>query len=138
MNKIKILIFYFAFFSFVGCKTKQKNTYVEKVKDSTVRNIILESNNTLEISTLCDTLGNAKEFSQEISNGVNTTKVSIKDNKLTIDVRNDSIVYVDKEVIKEVTNIQTITVYKVPKWSWWYMIIVTFLALLGWKVWRLF
>lgn len=138
MKKYKILIFYFAFFSVVGCKTKQKSTYVEKVKDSTVRNIILESKSILEISTLCDTLGNAKEFSQDISNGVNTTKVSIKDNKLTVDVKNDSIVYVDKEVVKEVTNIETITVYKTPKWAWWYMIIVTLAALIGWKVWRLF
>lgn len=132
----KILIFYIAFFSFVGCKTKQKNIYVEKVKDSTVRNIILESKNILEISTLCDTLGNVKEFAQEIKNGRTTTKISAKDNILKITSANDSIVYVDREILKENTTFKTI--YRTPKWAWYYIIIVTILALVGWKVWRLF
>lgn len=138
MNKFKVVLFYLLVFFLFGCKAKKQSTYVEKVKDSTVRNIILESKNTLQISTLCDSIGKPKEFTQTIDNGNGKTTVTVKDNQLFVQSKTDSIVYVDKEVIKEVTSVETIIVYKTPSWAWWYIIIITLAALVGWKVWRLF
>lgn len=131
-----IIAFSVLFFS--GCRAKRSTTYVEKVKDSTVRNIIIQSRNTLEVSTLCDSIGNAKEFFQVIETGSGTAKVEVKENRLTIDVRRDSIVYIDKWKERTVTDFKSVTVYKVPLWAWWYMVIVTALVAIGWKVWRLF
>ena len=138
MSKLKYIFIYLIVIFFFGCKSQKETTYTEKVKDSTVRNIILESKSLLEVSTICDSIGNAKEFYQEIENDYSTTTVSLKDNNLKVETNNDSIVYVDREVLKEVKDIQVQTVYKTPKWAWWYIIIVTILALIGWKVWRLF
>jgi hypothetical protein len=103
MNKTKTILLYIFFVSFVGCKTKQTSVYIEKVKDSTVRNIVLQTNNELIITNLCDSItGKAKEFSNISNNGLNKVRTSIKDNILTIETKSDSIVYVDKFYKEEI------------------------------------
>ena len=124
MNKAKVVFFYLLIVFFCSCKAKKQSTYVEKVKDSTVRNIILESKNTLQISTLCDSIGNPKEFTQTIDSGNGKTTVTVKDNQLLVQSKTDSIVYVDRDVIKEVTNVETIIVYKTPKLMWYILLLI--------------
>jgi hypothetical protein len=103
MNKTKTILLYIFFVFAVGCKTKQKSVYIEKVKDSTVRNIVLQTNNELIITNLCDTItGKAKEFSNSSNNGLNKVRTYIKDNILTIETKSDSIVYVDKFYKEEI------------------------------------
>ena len=137
MERFKTMFIYIVIIFFCGCKTTKKSTYVEKVKDSTVRNIILESKNILQVSTICDSLGNAKEFSQVIETGSGITKVTLKDNKLQVETKNDSIVYVDRWREKIIDNSKLVTKYVIPFWCWLYMGFVTFLVLISFKVVRL-
>lgn len=103
LSKFKTILLYIFFALSVGCKSKQKSIYIEKVKDSTVRNIVLQTNNELIISSLCDTItGKAIEFSQDVKTGNSNFKVTSKDNRLQIATQNDSIVYVDKIYKEEI------------------------------------
>ena len=137
MDRFRTMFIYIMIIFFCGCKTTRKSVYQEKVKDSTVRNIILESKNILEVSTICDSLGNAKEFFQEIETGTGTTKVTLKDNKLKVESKNDSIVYVDRWREKIIDNSKLVTKYVIPFWCWLYMGFVTILVLISFKVIRL-
>ncbi len=123
MKNYKGILIYIVFFSFVGCKTtekiKEKETY-EKV-DTTTNNIINPTDNNLVISQLCDTLtGRAYEFTNEVVNGGNSTKITVKDNALYQEVKGDSVVYVDRVVteVKEVIKDKKTTTYKWSKWTW--------------------
>lgn len=143
MNKIKIVLFYVIIVLIVGCRAKKNvsEKYVSIKNDSINRTIQLNTGNKLIIENICDSINfTGKDFTNTINTGLSKTKVSIKDNKLTVETKSDSIVYVDK-IVKEteyVDKIETITVYKTPSFAWWYMVIVTLAALVGWKVWRLF
>jgi len=126
MNKAKIIFLYFFFALAVGCKSKQKSIYIEKVKDSTVRNIVLQTNNELIISSLCDTItGKAKEFSQVINTGNSNLKVTSKDNALKIDVETPKIVYVDRVISKDVYKDKEIIRYKTN-----YKAVITLIAII--------
>ena len=119
MNKTRIIILYIFFSLFVSCKAKKiYEKRVEIVKDSTNRTLQLAAKNELIITNICDSLGNAKEFTNVIESGKATTKVSIKENKLTVNTKSDSIVYVDRfkerVVIDEKIIEKTKTVW--PKW----------------------
>lgn len=137
MERFKTMFIYILIIFFCGCKTQKKSTYVEKVKDSTVRNIVLQSKNILEVSTICDSIGNAVEFSQVIDTGTGTTKVSLKDNKLKVESKTDSIVYVDRWNENIIHNSELVTKYVIPLWCWLYMGFVTILVLISFKVIRL-
>ncbi len=101
--RAKTILLYIFFVSFVGCKTKQTSVYIEKVKDSTVRNIVLQTNNELIITNLCDSItGKAKEVQNTFDFGTGSTKATIKDNQLKIITSKDSIVYVDKFYKEEI------------------------------------
>ena len=127
MKKIVIVLILF-----VSCKAKEKSIYIEK--DLTVKNIILESKNTLEVSTLCDSIGNAKEFVQTINNGNANTKVSIKDNILKIETKSDSIVYVDKEILKYSQTVK----YKTHHYIYILIFVQFLIILILLKIWRYF
>jgi len=127
MKKIVIVLILF-----VSCKAKEKSIYIEK--DLTVKNIILESKNTLEVSTLCDSIGNAKEFVQTINNKNATTKVSIKDNILKIETKSDSIVYVDKEILKYSQTVK----YKTHHYIYILIFVQFLIILILLKIWRYF
>lgn len=137
MDRFRTMFIYILIIFFCGCKTTRKSVYQEKVKDSTVRNIVLESKNILEVSTICDSLGNAKEFFQVIDTGTGTTKVSLIGNNLKVETKTDSIVYVDRWREKIIDNSKIITKYVIPLWCWLYMGFVTILVLISFKVIRL-
>ena len=103
ISKLKTIFLYLFFALAVGCKSSQESTYVEKVESSTDSNIVLPTKNELIISNLCDTItGKPIDFSNSQNNGLNTVKTTIKDNILTIENTNDSIVYVDKFYKEEI------------------------------------
>jgi hypothetical protein len=70
-------------------------------------------------------LGNAKEFTNVVDSGTNSTEIRVKNNKLTVKAKGDSIIYVDRfkdrVVIDEKIIEKTKTVW--PKW-----------LLLGWVI----
>ena len=127
MNKTRIIILYIFFSLFVSCKTSKKvyEKRVEIVKDSTNRTLQLATKNELIITNLCDSLGNAKEFTNVVDSGTNSTEIRVKNNKLTVKAKGDSIIYVDRfkdrVVIDEKIIEKTKTVW--PKW-----------LLLGWVI----
>lgn len=131
---MRYLFLIFILSSCVSKKIPYKTVDIQKESINTT--LQLSSSNVLTVETLCDSLGKPKSFSNVINNGLNSTIVSVKDNNLIVEVVTDSIVYVDRDILKENTTFKTI--YRTPKWAWYYIIIVTILALLGWKVWRLF
>lgn len=140
INRIKIVLVCLLYLLVISCGSKKKvsEKTVDIQRDSTNTTIQLSTNNVLTIETLCDSLGNVKTFSNVIKNGSSSTIVGVKDNKLTVEVLNAPIQYKDTSKIKQSEIIKTIDIYKTPKWAWYYMIIVTILALVGFKVWRLF
>ena len=129
MNKTRIIILYIFFSLFVSCKTSKKvyEKRVEIVKDSTNRTLQLATKNELIITNICDSLGNAKEFTNVVDSGTNSTEISVKNNKLTVKAKGDSIIYVDRfrhrhrvEIDEKIIE-KTRTVW--PKW-----------LLLGWII----
>lgn len=119
MSRIKIILLYVLFLAAMSCAPKKKvsETHIEKVKDSTVRTLQLATTNKLVVENICDSVV-ARNFSNTINNGLSKTKVSLKDNKLTIESKGDSVVYVDKFkdrlVYKDRVIEKTKTV--LPKW----------------------
>jgi hypothetical protein len=91
---------------------------VEIVKDSTNRTLQLATKSELIITNICDSLGNAKEFMNVVDSGTNSTEISVKNNKLTVKAKGDSIIYVDRfkdrVVIDEKKVEIPVTVW--PKW----------------------
>lgn len=143
MTKLKTIIFYILCLFAIGCASKK--SLVEKVtenkSDTTKTELTLRTKNVFKTETLCDPItGKAKDFTQITDNVISKITIKLKDNTLTSTVETDTTkqeVRIVKEYVNN-TKIETITVYKTPKWAWWYMIIVTLAALIGWKVWRLF
>lgn len=119
MRNIAIYLFFALCFFLVGCTAKKRvsETVVEKSSDTLT--YVLPSENRLEITTLCDSLNRPLEVLKTIDTGVSETTVQVKDNKLVVQVKTDTvykdrIVYRDKlvEVDKEVVK------YKIPAWVW--------------------
>lgn len=101
MKKYTLALLYIFFALLSGCSSKKsvsEKVYIEK-NDSINSTIRLNTNNELIISNLCDsTTGKAKEFENVVDFGTGITKASIKDNRLTLESKTDSIVY--RDVIK--------------------------------------
>jgi len=121
MERIKIILLYILFLAAMSCAPKKKvsETHIEKVKDSTNRTLQLATINKLVVENICDSVNfTGKDFANTINNGLSSTKVSIKDNKLTIETKGDSVVNVDefkdKQVYKDKIVERTKTVW--PKW----------------------
>lgn len=103
----------------VSCSAKKKVSSNTVVVNSDTLTYVLPSENRLEVSTLCDSLNRPVEVLKTIDTGVSETTVQVKDNKLVVEVKTDTIfkdriVYRDKlvEVDKEVVK------YKIPTWVW--------------------
>jgi uncharacterized protein YlzI (FlbEa/FlbD family) len=128
MSRIKIILLYVLFLAAMSCGSKKKvsETHIEKVKDSTIRTLQLATTNKLVVENICDSVTFAgKDFANTINNGLSSTKVSLKDNKLTIESKGDSVVSVDefkdRIVYRDKIIERTKTVW--PKW-----------LLIGWAV----
>lgn len=95
VNGTALLVF-FALLS--GCSSKKsvsEKVYIER-NDSINNTIRLNTNNELIISNLCDSItGKAKEFENVVDFGTGSTKASVKDNRLVLESKTDSIVYRD-------------------------------------------
>jgi uncharacterized protein YlzI (FlbEa/FlbD family) len=119
MSRIKIILLYILFLAAMSCGSKKKvsETHIEKVKDSTNRTLQLATTNKLVVENICDSVS-VRNFSNTINNGLSSTKVSLKDNKLTIESKGDSVVYVDKFKDKLVYRDKIIERTKTvwPKW----------------------
>lgn len=106
---------------FSSCKTsKIKETSVEVEKKSI--SYALPTNNILEVDNICDTLKPSPTISQTLHTGSGEVKVNIKDNKLIIETKTDTIlkekiVYRDKIVTKE----EKQTVFKWAKITWFFL-----------------
>lgn len=103
--KLKLLLTYIILVFFVGCKTKQSISEKVFVKesDSVSTTLQLNTDNTIIIENLCDSItGKPIEFINMVDTGTSSTEIKIKDNQLTANVKSDSIVYVDRNVVKEV------------------------------------
>lgn len=104
----------------LSCASKRKvSTNTVEIKRDSI-SYVLPSDILLEVSNLCDSLDRPVDVLKTINTGASEASVQIKDNKLRVQVKTDTIfkekiVYRDKlvEVDKEVVK------WKIPMWVWY-------------------
>lgn len=124
MNNIRHIVLIAVILSLISCRTlKEKESVRESVK------ITPAGYSELKVKAVCDSLGNIVPIYYAVENGkVKTIVQTIKDT-LLVQVKQDSIVEVEKVVIAK----QRVEVPVTPKWIYYviiYCIIVTFLVYL--------
>ena len=108
MKKANIL--YLLPFLLISCGTKKKITTVDIEREKIT--YVLPTDNRLYVEALCDSLGNPVQIERVITNAAGTTSVKIKDNRLEVITKHDTIfkdkyVYKDKVVNSEIVRSKT-------------------------------
>lgn len=129
----------------IGCKTTERSSrvQVEKSVDSVYLKVETIKSKPMQvnwvINEICDSIGNAKDFEQTITNGSDSLKVKMENNAFTFDWKMiDSIKSVAIENFKkesdskETNDSREQTRNVVPGWCWYsVMINFVFLMVLG-------
>lgn len=111
--KYKIIAIYVLAIFVMGCASKKK--VYEKVTTKDSVSYVLPSENKLVIEELCDTLKIPVQVLKTISNGVSKTTVQVKDNKLTVETKTDTI-FKEKISYRDRVKTEEIEVPYIPKW----------------------
>jgi len=106
MNKIWILLLLLI----TSCTAKKNLTTVDIERERI--SYVLPTDNRLYVEALCDSLGNPVQIERVITDATGTTTLKIKDNKLEIITKHDTIfkdkyVYKDKLVKSEIVRTKT-------------------------------
>jgi len=116
------LLFFLLAISLIGCKALNvdKERYVENNKKTI--SYALPADIVLEIDNLCDSIEKPLELSKELNTGGIRAKAEVKDNKLSIKIKHDTIfkekiVYKDKLIEKE----KKVTKFKWAKITWFFL-----------------
>ncbi len=135
MGKLKIIILYIFFASFVGCKTKQVASKVESIKSDTliIKSKVIETPpllSSLIINEICDsTTGKAVQFRKEFIVKNDTILIETVNDDLQIKLniaediisKQDSIISVkDTQYSSEITNEKKV----IPKWVWYVLALI--------------
>lgn len=136
--KIKHIIVWLAFFSFVGCKsTKLEKLEVRtdstvRVHTETVRPPILDK---LTVYDVCDTVtGKPIQFKKEFAVNSDTIIIEVVDNDLLMSLKfaeeiiskQDSLIKARETILKQD---QTIVKIKAPKWAWFTLLLSVILLI---------
>ena len=111
------IIFYILILLAISCGSKKKvlESVTTELKEISYA---LPGENTLIIESICDAVvaGKSIQVNQVISNPVSDTKVQIKDNRLIVTTKTDT-VFKDKIVLKDKLVTETKEVSYTPKWK---------------------
>ena len=132
MNKLKFVVFLAACLFAISCGSKKKvlESVTTELKEISYA---LPGENTLIIESICDTIvaGESIQVNQVISNPVSDTRVQIKDNRLIVTTKTDT-VFKDRIELKEKLVTKTKQVPYTPKWVKtlvWVLLTYTFLSI---------
>ena len=120
------------FLSSCAAKKKVSTTIVERSSDTL--SYVLPTENNFIVSTLCDSIDRPLEFIKTIDTGVSETTLEVKDNKLVLQVKTDT-VYKDRIVYKDkfVEVDRDVVRYKIPAWVWFSYAGITLIVLIAYR-----
>ena len=132
MGNLKFVVFVVACVILTSCGSKKKvlESVTTELKEISYA---LPGENTLIIESICDTIvaGESIQVNQVISNPVSDTKVQLKNNRLIVTTKTDT-VFKDKIVLKDKLVTETKEVPYTPKWIKtliWILLTYTFLSI---------
>ena len=126
--KYKVIILYVLAVVAMGCASKKK--VYEKVTTKDSVSYVLPSENKLVIEELCDTLKIPVQVLKTIDSGASKTTVEVKNNRLTVTTKTDTI-FKDRLVYRDRVKTEEIEVPYVPKWWKFLFWIVLSYAVVG-------